>query len=190
MLKLLIKDNKSDPLSNLIFASQMLTGAQHSYVTHAGNKFDKSYIIESQGVGIYANDVRVQNRDIAYAMYRGKNINAAKGAATAAKMLFDIHKTGRSFSYNHGGAFGSLFNTGSGKARTAATMDDLLENVLVRGKSSSLFCPQFVVFVYQFVGVQNMFAKNAFLKVPMPGSIPRICFRCCKTILNSSSRLL
>lgn len=164
MLKLKVRQGQSDALSKIIFGLQAASGGQHPYVTHAGVMFDKMYIIEAQQAGLSGNDIRVQNKELSYAVYRCKNTNVAKGAGTAAKMLFDIHKSGKSFSYDLLGAASSLIGTGSGTARTPSQLDDLLENVLVKGKSSALFCSQFVVLVYQLVAVQNRMPANSFLK--------------------------
>jgi hypothetical protein len=92
-------------------------------------------------------------------------------------MLFDIHqrrttqhqikigskrwrwKTGGPLSYNLLGAFKSLGGSG-GSASTPTEMDDLLTDIL-DGRSRPFFCSQFVVYVFQFVGVQCRLQPSA-----------------------------
>jgi hypothetical protein len=74
---------------------QAKAGGINPNVAHAGLMFDSYYIIEAQSKGISPNDLRVQNRDIGYLVFRCKDENIARGAATCAKMLMDIHKAPR-----------------------------------------------------------------------------------------------
>lgn len=94
----------------------------------------------------------------------------AQGAANCVKMLFDIHqrrttqheikigskrfrwKTGGPLAYSFAGALKSLGGAG-GVATTPTEMDDLLTDILA-GQAHPFFCSHFVVYVYQFVGVQ------------------------------------
>jgi len=158
------------PLSIGIASLQALANAAKPHIVHAGVMFDRTYIIEAAGEGIRANDLRVQNKGITYTVYRCVRVDLAQGAATCAKMLFDIHqvrrtpheirlgskrfrwKTGGPLSYSAGGALMSLAGPG-GAAATPTEMDDLLTDILA-GKVHRFFCSHFVVYVYQFVGVQ------------------------------------
>ena len=176
MLKVI---NKKDPLTVLIGSLQMIFGAQRPFIVHAGIMFDNTYIIEAQGPGISGNDMRVQNKNITYVVYRCTRPNIARGAGTCAKMMFDIHqrrrnkthklkfgsktkqwRTGGSMQYSLFGAAGSLLMRGSGTAKAPAVMDDLLTDIL-EGKSHKFFCSQFVIYAYQFVGVQCGLASTA-----------------------------
>lgn len=158
------------PLSVGIATLQALSLAARPHIVHAGVMFDKTFIIEAASAGIRGNDLRVQNKDLTYVVYRCAKSDMGQGAATCAKMLFDIHqrrtirheirigskskswKTGGPLSYSLAGAFGSLAGAG-GAAAAPAAMDDLLTDILA-GKAHPFFCSHFVVYVYQFVGVQ------------------------------------
>ena len=167
MLKVL--DNA--PLSLLISSLQALSMAAKPHFVHAGVMFDKTYIIEAAKEGIRGNDLRVQNKKITYLVYRCTNLDLRQGAANCAKMLFDIHQRGRNtthqitfgskqkswknqgpLAYSLGGALKSLSGAG-GTAATPTAMDDLLSDIL-DGKKQRFFCSHFVVYVFQFVGVQ------------------------------------
>ncbi|MBP1599631.1 MAG: hypothetical protein H6R26_3408 [Proteobacteria bacterium] len=157
-------------LSIGIASLQALWMAAKPHIVHAGVMFDKTYIIEAAREGIRGNDLRVQNKNIAYLVYRCTRPDMALGAANCVKMLFDIHqrrttrheikigskrwrwKTGGPLSYNLGGALKSLAGP-SGSASTPTEMDDLLTDIL-EGKSRPFFCSHYVVYVFQFVGVQ------------------------------------
>jgi hypothetical protein len=159
------------PLSIGIASLQALSNAAKPHIVHAGVMFDKTYIIEAAREGIRGNDLRVQNKNIMYVVYRCHKTKMAQGAANCAKLLFDIHqrrtkrheiklgslrhrwKTGGPLSYNLTGALKSLGGAG-GDASTPTEMDDLLTDIL-EGKSHPFFCSHFVVYVFQFVGVQR-----------------------------------
>jgi hypothetical protein len=158
------------PLSVGIASLQALANAAKPHIVHAGVMFDRTYIIEAAREGIRANDLRVQNKGITYTVHRCVRTDMAQGAATCAKMLFDIHqrrttrheitlgskrfrwKTGGPLSYSVAGALKSLAGAG-GVATTPTEMDDLLTDILA-GEAHPFFCSHFVVYVYQFVGVQ------------------------------------
>jgi hypothetical protein len=166
MLKVLDKA----PLSIGIASLQALSNAAKPHIVHAGVMFDRTYIIEAAREGIRGNDLRVQNKSITYVVYRCARTDMAQGAATCVKMLFDIHqrrttkheikvgskrfrwKTGGPLSYNAVGALKSLGGAG-GTAATPTEMDDLLTDIL-EGRARPFFCSHFVVYVFQFVGVQ------------------------------------
>ncbi len=158
------------PLSIGIASLQALSNAAKPHIVHAGVMFDQTYIIEASREGIRANDMRVQNKNMTYVVYRCTRADMAKGAANCAKLLFDIHqrrttrheikfgskryrwKTGGPLTYNLTGALKSLAGTG-GDASTPTEMDDLLTDIL-QGKAHPFFCSHFVVYIFQFVGVQ------------------------------------
>ncbi|MDD5719246.1 MAG: hypothetical protein PHQ53_06125 [Candidatus Krumholzibacteria bacterium] len=170
------------PLSIGIASLQALSFAAKPHIVHAGVMFDKTYIIEAAREGIRGNDLRVQNKNMTYVVYRcsTKKPEMAQAAANCAKMLFDIHqrrttkheiklgskrtswKTGGPLSYNLAGALKSLRGAG-GDASTPAEMDDLLTDIL-EGKSRPFFCSHFVIYVFQFVGVQCGLQPTAVFK--------------------------
>lgn len=149
---LMLKLNSGSITNQLIQLGQSLRGQANAQVTHAGLMFDNNYIVEAQGSGIEAHDIRVQNAQFGYVVLRARNARLAQGAGTCAKMMFDIQATQQTMKYSLSGAVKSLF--GGGSARTAVSMDTLLDDVL-SGKGHPFFCSQFVVYVYQFVAEQN-----------------------------------
>lgn len=134
------------------------TGLANPKVVHAGVMFDSNYIIEAQASGISANDIRVQNKEVAYIVYRATNTAMGEGAGTCAKMLFDIHKRHGSMKYNLIGTVKTRVG-GPGAPKTPEDMDALLDQVLGGGQSR-LFCSQLVVYVYQFVAAQSGIAAS------------------------------
>lgn len=145
--------NFSGATSRVIQFGQSLAGGKNPGIVHAGLMFDSTYMIEAQSAGITAHDLRVQNKPYGYYVYRCNESNIAQGAGTCAKMMFDIHQRHGTMKYSVGGAVGSLFGFGSGKAASRGDMDDLLDRVLT-GRGNAFFCSQFVVYVYQFVAEQ------------------------------------
>jgi hypothetical protein len=117
-----------------------------------GSCFDSTFIIEAQGDGIVANDVRVGDLGYNYYVYRCSNANMARGAGTCAKMMFDIHAQTGSLKYSWLGAIKSIFGSRSAPL-TPGDMDRLLTRIL-EGRNQAFFCSQFVVYVYQFVAEQ------------------------------------
>ncbi len=179
---------KNDLAAFTVSVAQFFRRAKHHKAVHAGLMFDSRYIIESQGPGINANDLRLQNKDVTYTVLRCRRPDMARGAGTCAKMLFDIHqrrrnethtldlgvkrfswKTGGPMSYSAGGAIGSIFNAGSGTALQAPEMDALLTDVL-SGRSHRFFCSQLVIYIYQFVAVQCRMPAS----VVFPGSDAKV----------------
>ena len=158
---LLLKASDGSLISRAISFGQNICGQLNPHVVHAGVLFDNTYVIEAQGSGISANDLRVQNLKYGYLVYRPTRQNVGQGAGTCAKLMFDIQSRNKNLAYNLAGAVGSLFG-GPGKAMTAGDMDSLLDRILA-GKGHPFFCSQFVVYVYQFVAEQNGIpASNVF----------------------------
>ncbi len=166
---ILLKIADGSIIGGLIQFGQAQVGGLNARVVHAGVMFDHYIIIESQGGGLAAHDLRVQNKAYGYLVFRHANPQIAAGAGTCAKMMFDIHKSGGNLGYTVLGALGSLFG-GSGTAASRTEMDALLDRILA-GKTHRFFCSQFVVYVYQFVGEQcgqpaSSFFNFADAKVP------------------------
>ena len=160
---ILLKVSDGSIISRGIQFGQQAAGGQNAGIVHAGVMFDPTFIIEAQGPGISANDLRVQNLHYGYHVFRCRQQNLAEGAGTCAKMMFDIHQQGRNLKYSLGGAIGSLFG-GSGNTSSAGEMDALLSRIL-DGRRQGFFCSQFVVFVYQFVAEQNRIPATTLFNV-------------------------
>lgn len=159
---LLLKFSDGGLVSKAIKIGQFFTGHTNSSVVHAGILFDKHYIIEAQSSGISANDLRVQNQSYSYLVFRPRQTQLGQGAATCAKMMFDIQHEHQTLKYDLPGAVKSL--AGGGRAKSAASMDQLLDDIL-SGKGHPFFCSQFVVYVYQFVAAQCGLAASRFFPV-------------------------
>ena len=159
----LLKVSDGSILSWGIQFGQQAVGGKNAGIVHAGVLFDSTYMIEAQGAGISANDLRVQNLHYGYHVYRCRQKDLAEGAGTCAKMMFDIHQRGSNLKYSIGGAIGSLFGKG-GRPAPAGDMDALLTRIL-DGRRQGFFCSQFVVFVYQFVAEQNRLPATALFNV-------------------------
>jgi hypothetical protein len=126
-----------------------------------GSCFDPTYIIESSGPGLVANDIRVQNAAYGYLVFRPKNARMAAGAGTCAKMMFDIHCRNQNMTYSLGGAIMSLFGRDRGSL-SRSDFDALFEQI-ISGSKHQYFCSQFVVYIYQFVAEQlNIPARTVF----------------------------
>lgn len=149
---ILLKVSDGSLLSGAIQFGQAFVGGLNSSIVHAGILFDPTFIIEAQGAGISANDLRVQNLAYGYYVFRCSDAHMGAGAGTCAKMMFDIHGNGRNLGYSVLGAIGSLLGS-PGRAATRGEMDGLLDRIL-EGRDQRFFCSQFVVFVYQFVAEQ------------------------------------
>lgn len=150
---ILLKISDGSIVSRAISFGQNLMGQLNPAVVHAGVMFDKTYLIEAQGGGITAHDLRVQNKPFAYLAFRPRKRNLADGAGTCAKLMFDIQHQHKTLNYDLPGAVASLFGA-TGKAKDARSMDQLLDDILT-GKGHPFFCSQFVIYVYQFVAEQN-----------------------------------
>jgi len=159
----LLKVSDGSILSRAIQLGQSAVGGRNPGIVHAGVMFDSTYLIEAQGKGISANDLRIQNRSYGYYAFRCNKIDMARGAGTCAKMMFDIHQSGGQLGYSLIGAIGSLFG-GRGEAATRGEMDALLDRIL-EGRSHRFFCSQFVVYVYQFVAEQCGVAAASLFQV-------------------------
>lgn len=149
---LMMKFSGGSKVNRLIAYGQQKVGHMNSQVVHAGVMFDNRFIIESQGAGVSANDLYLQNQVYGYLVFRPRNQRLAGGAATCAKMLFDVHQRYGKLKYSLSGAARSIF--GSGKAKSEEQLEKLMDRIL-EGKSSPFFCSRLVVYIYQFVAAQN-----------------------------------
>jgi hypothetical protein len=159
---ILLKLGDGSLLGHAIRIGQSLAGQVNPQVIHAGLMFDRTYILEAQGAGISANDLRVQNKKYGYLVFRCTNANVAAGAATFGKVLFDVHQRAGNLVYSVPGAVGSLGGP-SGAAASRTAMDDMMDAILA-GRNRPFFCSQFVVMVYQFTAEQNGIAGNSLFR--------------------------
>jgi len=161
---ILLKLSDGSFLARAISLGQNLTGHLNPQIVHAGVLFDNNVVIESQGAGILAHDLRVQNLHYAYLVYRSTRGAMGQGAGTCAKMMFDIHQRTGGLSYALADAAKSIFG-GPGRTNTPEEMEQLLDRILA-GKGQPFFCSHFVVYLWQFVAEQNGVPGNAIF----PGS--------------------
>jgi hypothetical protein len=150
---ILLEWNAGAAIHQAIAFGQKLMNRGTGDLIHAGIYFENRFLIESDGSGISAADMFVQNRPYSYTVYRPANQMLGAGAATAAKVFMDIHARTGGMPYTVSGAVASIFK----KPGTAPSRDqmDVLFDKLIKGKNHPFFCSQFVVFVYQFVAEQN-----------------------------------
>lgn len=150
---ILLKMATTSLTHKIIKAGQKLAGQLNAFLGHAAITLDTQFCIEAQAAGVSANHLAMQNKACGYIVYRPNNAKLGKGAANAAKLLFDIHQSGGAMKYGAGAAAKSLFG-GPGAAKSAGDMEALLTNVL-SGKNQPFFCSQFVVYVYQWAAEQS-----------------------------------
>jgi hypothetical protein len=148
---LLLKAAGNNLTNRAISFGQWLAGPNHQ-IAHAAVMVDRMYCVEASGGGLHGSDLRIQNKDCGYLVFRPSNRAIAEGAATCALMLLDIHAQGGGIGYNLRGAVASLF--GGGKVKSSSDIQQLLDRILA-GKQSTMYCSQFAVFVYQFVAEQS-----------------------------------
>jgi hypothetical protein len=159
----MLKVNDGSIFARIITLAERTVGQTNPLIMHAGIMFDRTYIVEALNDGISGSDLRVQNRGFGYMVYRPSAGNLADGAATCAKMMFDINQTSKTLKYNIPGLPGAVLG-GKGKSKDASAMDNLLDDIL-KGKGHRFFCSQFVVYVYQFVAAQSGFSASQMFNV-------------------------
>jgi hypothetical protein len=167
---IMLKINDGSLTNNAIEFMQKLTGMDSPRIVHGGVMFDNNIIIEASGSGIIANNIRVQNRDKAYIVYRCTNANLAAGAGTCAKMMFDIQYQNRSIKYNLVGGLAAFLNT-KGNVKSNDDFDELADRIL-SGKNSPMFCTQFVVYIYQWVASQNGLSQSSIFSINDAKALP------------------
>lgn len=150
---ILLQWNAGNVIHQAIRFGQKLMGRGNEELIHAGILFDNRYLIESDKDGISAADIYLQDKTYSYSVFRPRNPAIAAGAATCAKVFYDIHGRTKAMPYSISGAVSSIFK-GPGVALSRDAMDSTFES-LIKGKNHPFFCSQFVVFVFQFVAEQN-----------------------------------
>lgn len=132
-------------------------------IVHAGIMFDNNYQIESQGKGVIAQDMRIQNKGYGYIVYRPKNRVLANAAARCAKIFMDCNRNNGTLKYSFTGPMKTRLGVGS-SAQSLSKMDKLFDDIF-SGTGHKMFCSQFVTFTYQFSAAQIGLAPNQVLQV-------------------------
>lgn len=149
----LLKMANNSLTSRIVQLGQQLARQPNAFVGHAAIALDTQFVIEAQGAGVTANHLAMKNKNCGYIVYRPKSPELGQGAATAAKLLFDVHQRQGNLDYGAAAAAGSLLG-GPGRAKSSGDFDALCERIL-SGRSQSFFCSQFVVYVYQWAAEQS-----------------------------------
>ncbi len=160
---ILLKMATNSLTHQFIQASQSLVGQPNAFLGHAAIALDTQFVIEAQKNGVSANHLAMKDRDCGYIVYRPRNAMLGRGAATAAKLLFDVHQQHGNLAYGARAAVGSLFG-GPGRAKSAGEMDALLDRMLA-DKSQPFFCSQFVVYVYHWAASQSGMQPNSVFSI-------------------------
>ena len=155
---ILLEWNAGSAIHQAIKFGQKLMHRGTEDLIHAGILFDNRYLIESDGSGIAAADIYLQDKGYSYSVFRPADSSLAAGAATCAKIFIDIHARTKGMPYTVTGAVSSIFK-GPGVAPSPGQMDAAFDD-LMKGKNHPFFCSQFVVFVFQFVAEQNKIAAG------------------------------
>jgi hypothetical protein len=169
---ILLKMATTTVTNRLIQLAQNWAAQPNAFLGHAAIALDTQFCIEAQASGITANHMAMKNREYGYIVYRPQNAALGQGAATAAKLLFDIHQKQGNLKYNASGAVKSLFGP-QGTAKSADTMDSLLQKIL-EGKGHSFFCSQFVVYVYQWAAEQSRIPAQAVFSISDAKASPAV----------------
>jgi len=148
---IMLQHNLGNVAGKAIAFGQFMSGLGHSEIIHAGVMFDSSFIVESLGKGVVANDIRTGNAKCGYVVYRPHNAMLGTVAGNFVKLLFDQHGIVHNLAYSTTGAIGSLGS--AGPARSAAKLDAMMDEIFT-GKPSPFFCSQFVVVAYQIAAGQ------------------------------------
>ena len=146
---------------------QKWTNKLNYNITHAGIMKSKEgttdIIIEAAKSGLEEHSLRGKNAHVGYIVYRAVNPQLAAGAATAASLLYDIHKAKKSVRYNKKGLFPSVL-FGDKKPKSAEEMDEILDKIL-SGHNNPMFCSQFVVYSYQWASTQMGMSEDKIFNV-------------------------
>jgi hypothetical protein len=163
----ILEVNAGGVLQQVISFGEKVMKRGNEQIIHAGILFDNRYVIESIGQGISANDIYLQDKEYSCQVFRPREPRMAAGAATCAKIFFDIHQRFRdrdqakhphkifygNLTYTAWGGLASIFRK-PGSPETRDQMDAAFEQ-MIKGRSHPFFCSHFVVFVFQFVAEQN-----------------------------------
>jgi len=156
----------------IIRLGQRVAGQPNAFLGHAAIALDTQFVIEAQKHGITGNHLAMKNRDCGYFVYRPTNAMLGQGAATAAKLLLDLHQRQGNLKYGAMGAAASLFG-GAGRAKSGRDLDGLLEGILA-GRNQPFFCSQFVVYVYHWAAAQSGIAPETIFRVSDAKASPSV----------------
>ena len=140
-----------------------------SSIVHAGIMLNGQQIIESQGSGVSINDLRTNNRDYDYEVYRCLLTNIADMAGAVAAMVLSQHNATGAAKYSIPGAAMSLF--GNPPAATNGVAISTI-NQLAAGKGQKFFCSQFVVLCFQYAAAQNGLSAQSIFPLNSSGYSP------------------
>jgi hypothetical protein len=157
---ILLKMATTNLTSQAVQSAQKLAGQANTSIVHAALALDTQFCIEAQ------------NRGYGYLVHRPVNTALGQGAATAAKLLFDIHQRHGNLSYGLGGAVKSVLGK-PGAAKSAESMEALLDRILA-GKGQPFFCSQLVVYVYQWAAEQSGIPGGTVLNVSDAKASPSV----------------
>jgi hypothetical protein len=173
---IMLQLNSGNLAHRAIAFAQWVAGQRDSHVIHVGIMRGESYMIESEKRGIWAADLRVQDKDYGYLVYRPRNALLGTAAANMAKLMYDANLSRGSFKrdkagdlqfkggtlrYNVGGLPSALSTPGA-NPRTRDQMDDMADRIFT-GMEHPFYCSQFVVMTYQFAAEQmGMPARSVF----------------------------
>lgn len=169
---ILLKMATNSLTNRVIRIGQQLAGQPNAFLGHAAIALDTQFVIEAQAHGITANHLAMKDKDCGYMVHRPRNRELGQGAATAAKLLFDVQQAQGNLSYNLLGAVGSLFG-GSGRAKTPDDFQDLFDRI-ISGRNQPFFCSQFVVYVYQWAAEQSGLAPRSIFAVSDAKATPSV----------------
>jgi hypothetical protein len=147
---IMLQFNQNNVTGKLIAFGQAMVGDKNTEIVHAGVMFDRSYMIEAVSRGISGADLRVQNKALAYRVYRPRNRALGTTEGNVVKFLFDHHQSHKSMPYSVAGAIGSL---GQSKSMSASHVDKLMNDIF-QLKPTAFYCSQFVVMSYQLAAAQ------------------------------------
>lgn len=161
---ILLKVNDGSPLSGLISFGQRLFQAAsnakpNTQIVHAGIMLDGETIIESQSEGVVRNNLRTQNLNYDYEVYRCLLTNVAEMAASVASLVLNQHTAQKNAKYSFVGAARSVFG-GHGGANPSGLQTVLQQ--LSNGKGKRFFCSQFVVCCYQYAANHHNLSMQQF----------------------------
>jgi hypothetical protein len=176
---ILLKMAQDKAIQWLIRQGQRLAGQPNDFLGHAAIALDTQFVIEAQASGLTASHLAVQNKACGYIVFRPRDGALGRGAATAAKLLFDVHQAQRrsgnplsGLRYNLEGAAAAIFG-GTGRAKSATDFDRLFDEIM-RGAGHPFFCSQFVVYVYQWAAQQSGLSPRSVFDVSDAKATPAV----------------
>lgn len=171
---IMLKYGDGSRLSGLIGWGQRVfqsksTKMGNTSIVHAGIMLNGEQIIESQGSGVSINDLRTDNADYDYEVYRCLLTNVADMAGAVAGMILSQHNATGAAKYSIPGAAKSLF--GTPPAATDSVVNSTI-NQLAAGQGQKFFCSQFVVLCFQYAAAQQGLSAQSIFQLNSNGYSP------------------